>query len=287
MTDEGLYSQRQGLHSSAYDLPALRELVKLLIDDLRSKDYLYELQGHRCMISGGQSLAPKGGDVKALILREVNRSNVWPPKEHAATWSADAIFDLLEFLARHVSVPVKPGSGSHMVGFAPCAHYQQFEREPAVEYFVREANKILNRYDVGYRLTAEPRLQIEQLPPQGLGGLLDAKPPQSLSDTNRTKVTNAVRKFRSRLATPSDKTDAIRDLGDVLEFMRPEAKSLMSGDEGEVFNLLNNFGIRHHREGQKTDYNPIWHDAIFYHLLNLIHTLSKLIEGTTIPGTSA
>jgi hypothetical protein len=46
-----------------------------------------------------------------------------------------------------------------------------------------------------------------------------------------------------------------------------------------LFNIANNFGIRHHNEKQKTDYDEsIWLSWIFYYCLATIHAALRLIE---------
>jgi hypothetical protein len=78
----------------------------------------------------------------------------------------------------------------------------------------------------------------------------------------------------------ADRRDAIRDLADVLEFLRPQVKQVLtSKDERDLFNIANNFGIRHHNEKQKTEYNkPIWYSWMFYYYLATIHASLRLIE---------
>lgn len=50
-------------------------------------------------------------------------------------------------------------------------------------------------------------------------------------------------------------------------------------DERDLFNLANNFGIRHHKPGQKTDYDQaIWHSWMFHHYLATIHACVRVIE---------
>ena len=50
-------------------------------------------------------------------------------------------------------------------------------------------------------------------------------------------------------------------------------------DEGDLFNIVNNFGIRHHNDAQKTQYDkPIWYSWMFYYDLATIHAAVRLIE---------
>jgi len=267
------FSERQGLRTGTFDLTTFRKVFRSFVDELYSRQYLYEWLGHECV--DGEPLGRKGGDPSSFILKEVGRDDLWPPARFADTWSEDAIFDLFEFLAENVSAGDEASGRFH--NFSDCGwHYYKFTREPALEFFVPEANRILARYDRGYQL--DEQREVVALPPEGTQTLVSATLPKSVSAVNRSKVENAIRKFRSRGATASDRGDALRDLGDVLEGLKPEAKRLIRSDAADIFNFLNNFGVRHNNDRQKTDYDSIWQSAMFYHLLTVIHTLTRLIE---------
>lgn len=73
--------------------------------------------------------------------------------------------------------------------------------------------------------------------------------------------------------------DAVRNLGDVVEFLRPKIKKVLKDDESDLFNILNNFGIRHHNDQQRTGYEQsIFLSWLFYHYLAAIHAAVRLIE---------
>jgi len=79
------------------------------------------------------------------------------------------------------------------------------------------------------------------------GGTKAKVPAHDDEDLITPKIESAVRAFRARGASIDDKRHAVRDLADVLEAIRPEAKQAMqSKDEGALFDLANNFAIRHH-----------------------------------------
>jgi hypothetical protein len=69
----------------------------------------------------------------------------------------------------------------------------------------------------------------------------------------------------------------VRDLADVLEYLRPKVKALLtSADEKDIFNIANNFGIRHHNDQQKTGYEAsLWLSWMFYFYLSTIHVLLR------------
>lgn len=111
-----------------------------------------------------------------------------------------------------------------------------------------------------------------------MDGLIAGEVSAKFDATSRTRVLAAIEKYLSGKGTRSQRRDAVRDLGDVLEHYRDEAKALLGPDENDLFHILNNFDIRHHNETQKANYDPVWLAALFYHYLNMIHVLGSLME---------
>jgi hypothetical protein len=82
--------------------------------------------------------------------------------------------------------------------------------------------------------------------------LIAASPPDAAGETNVAKVNNAVRIFRRGLSSREDQKQAIRQLVDVLEFCGPQVKKeLLTEDERDLFNIANNYAIRHHRATER------------------------------------
>ncbi|HEY2673084.1 MAG TPA: hypothetical protein VGJ07_22340, partial [Rugosimonospora sp.] len=89
-----------------------------------------------------------------------------------------------------------------------------------------------------------------------------------------------IHKFRRRGATPTDRRDAVRDLADVLEHMRPQVKvHLLPKDEGALFEIANRFWIRHNKPDQLSDYDrELWWAWLFYVYLASIALVVRLEE---------
>lgn len=137
-------------------------------------------------------------------------------------------------------------------------------------------NSFLKFYGDGYELSASG--EIVRVPPDGLSTLIQAKPPSGASD--RAKVINAVRAFHLGKSNREQRKQAVRDLVDVLEYHRQAAKvHLTSQDEQDLFNVANNFALRHHRVGQKDDYDDEWLTWLFYMYLATVHLILGRVHG--------
>lgn len=70
------------------------------------------------------------------------------------------------------------------------------------------------------------------------------------------------------------------DVGVFSQTLRPQVKGVLTKkDEGALFIIANEFGIRHHNDRQKTDYDPAtWLSWMFYFYLASIHAWVRLID---------
>ena len=101
------------------------------------------------------------------------------------------------------------------------------------------------------------------------------------------RVNAAILKFRRYGSSLDDRRDAVRSLVDVLEYLRPRLqKVLIRKDDAALFQIANEFGIRHHNEKQKNDYDQaIWLNWMFYLYLATIHVVTRLVAKTQNPKT--
>lgn len=267
------FSEARGLRKG-YGLAELREMVRDLYKSLNEKGHLTQWLGYDCVDNGfvpGTAGSDPGGDV----LLDVGRVGLWPPDPAANAWSEDAIFDFLQFVGGKVSSPVPESGYYHQ--YNGCGwHDQDFTTEPARSSYIERVNKILSRYGDGWEM--KPNLEIVERAPAGMDNLLNVKLPKGADAEVRERVLVAVDKYRRRNSSVHDRRDAVRDLGDVLEPLREQAKKHLGGDEADLFNILNNFNIRHNNAKQKKGYDTIWLAGLFYHYLAMIHVLTHIID---------
>ena len=102
------------------------------------------------------------------------------------------------------------------------------------------------------------------------------------------RVRHGMALFRARGATEHDKHSGILVLAGILEERRQLLKDhLVKKDEGALFEIANNFAIRHRNENQRADYDPIFLDWIFWWYLATIELSDRLSTRSTPPADEA
>lgn len=270
------YSVRTGKHPTGgkFDLRMLCKMVAEVYSDFSNKGYFQEYFGIDCT---DDFIAGKAGeDVGTYVFRLLRKEQIWPIHKYSVDWSEEDAFDMIEFLYDHATKPV---SGTYH-NWNQCGyHYDMFESGDAGREELRLVlNSILADYKDGFQLLESG--EIVHMADTGMEPLLLASLPVADESNITKRVESAIRKFRNRGATIDDRRDAIRDLADVLEYLRPQLQQIMNRkDESDLFNIVNNFGIRHHNERQKTEYDkPVWFSWMFYYYLATIHAAVRLIE---------
>lgn len=175
----------------------------------------------------------------------------WP--DYAVT--EERVFDALEFLYDHVSRPGEWTSMTSETGFN-YQDYDSYDRGAGQADFREHANIFLADYQSGYELTKDGL--ILALGADGLEHILGAHIPSYDEANVDSKVRGAIIKWRNRALSMDEKRSAIRDLADVFEWLK-KARNLSAvlakKDESAIFELANNFAIRHHDPKQKSNYD--------------------------------
>lgn len=138
-------------------------------------------------------------------------------------------------------------------------------------------NPLLELYEDGYELSDNGEV-LEKVP-SGLEDLVDTVVTTDDPENIDNRIKSSILKFRRYGATLDDKKDAVRTLGDVLEFLRAQNVQLPNRDDDALFQIMNRFDIRHHRREQQGDYNKeIWYDWMFFTFLASTQVLLKLLD---------
>jgi hypothetical protein len=276
MSNRAYYSRRTGQNPEVIrlDLPRFKDLFLAVYQDFDDKGYFVAAFGQACQDEGWIQ-GHAGKDVERFMFQKTRKKNLWPISDNVGHYSEEDLFDVIEFLFDHVAEPQK--TSSHGYDNA-CTHYGEFDQTAGRSRFHENINPLLNDYATGFEMSPDGEILSRD---RGYETLLDAKMPRSTDSKNvAERVEEAVRKFRRHNASRTDKREAVRLLADVLEFQRPELKRILtSKDEADLFNIANNFGIRHHNSKQKTNYNQdVWLRWMFYFYLSTVHATERLLK---------
>lgn len=250
----------------------LGDVVALFVrvfDQLRIDGYFHEAFGFVCVDAG--QIDGKVRDVELEMLLSIRKNGLWPIHDEHRHYSEDDFFDIVEFLYQHVSKPI---DGTYHSWNECGMHWETFNKVQGQAEYLKKINAVLNHYAEPFELAASG--EVLHKPEIGFEQIFDADIPSK--DANVTsRLDAAVLRYRRHGSTLDDRRQAVRDLADVLEYLRPKVKSLLtSDDEKDLFNLANNFGIRHHNDHQKTAYDlSLWLSWMFYFYLSTIHVVLR------------
>ncbi len=267
------YSRR--IRPGSLALTDFRTLFFALYKELELKGYFQEAFGYYC-VDAGEVSGTVGERVDLYILRKLRKPLLLPHENTIGSYAEDDCFDMIEFLYDHVSLPIDGLYHS----YSDCGwHYDKFDQKKGQSEFRDSINEIIADLDPPQMLDTDG--QIKLLGTDGLRELHKAPLPAEADYTTiQAKVDRAVAKYRDRNSSVDDRREAVRELADVLEFLRPSVKThLLKADEQALFNIANNFGIRHHNQRQRREYSAVWLSWMFYMYLATVHLCVRLPRG--------
>lgn len=190
----------------------------------------------------------------------------------------DHVFDTLEFLYDHVS---KPGEWIQMTSDSGYnyADYDGYDDDMGKEEFQQKANSFLCDYRTGYELTKNGIVLAAGT--DGLQHIINAEIIPYDEANVDSRVRHAILKWRNRNLALSEKKEAIRELADVFEWLKKTKRLdriLDKKDDSAIFDIANNFAIRHHNPIQKTLYDKnVWYSWMFHFYLATYHATIRLL----------
>jgi hypothetical protein len=190
----------------------------------------------------------------------------------------DRVFDVTEFLYDNVSKPGEFTSFQSDNGHE-YQDYGSYDEAAGKEEFRGSANIILSEIGDGFELGKDGHIRANAT---GGGEHIIGAEIVPFDETNvDSKVRTAIEKWRKRHTTLEDKKEAIRLLADVFEWLKRTKQldnALVSRDESDIFNIANNFSIRHHGPAQKSNYDQsIWYNWMFHFYLATYHASVRLL----------
>lgn len=254
----------------------------ILFRRFSGKGYFQEAFGFTC-VDFGWSEGTLGRDIGDALLLALRKPNLWPINDRLSHYNEADLFDIIEFLFDHTSKPEQGWWHS----YNNCGlHPETFEQEPARTEYRIELNEFLSDYGEGYELSRDG--EVRYIGTKGLDTLFETTIPHLDSGNVEERVDAAIQKFRRRGTSLEDRHDAVRTLADVLEYLRPQVKLVITRqDEADLFQIANQFGIRHHDDKQKTEYDrSLWLSWMFHYYLATIHFCVRRIKQEHVPSPS-
>lgn len=256
--------------TTSISLPAVVARFTNLIIDLDKRGYFERSFQKDCVDD------PRSIDPSVVIEEEIGVPDLWPLSTDRLTADLDVFMDVIEVLGEFVAAP--QSRSAHPYG--GCGwHHRDFNIQMGRDVYFWMINRLLDRASIDLRLatSGEDRGRLVEAHGDARNDLVAATI-EGADEVTRSPIEHAVALFRRRGATVEDKRSACTTLAGVLEFRRSLLKEeLFRRDEGALFQIANEFDVRHRSESQKSEYDPIFLDWIFWWYLGTIELTDRII----------
>lgn len=265
-------SQRrtEGTAASAISMPATMARFASTIQDLDERGYFERSFKKDCVDD------PRTLDPSVVIEEEIGVPDLWPVSVDTLASDEDTFLDLIEVLGEYVAAP----SWRRPHRFGDCGwHHDDFHVRDGRELYYWTVNRLLSRTSTGLRLAdaGEDRGRLVEFHGEARNDLLTATVREADSE-DESPLEHAISLFRGRNASEEAKRSACTTLAGILESRRSLLKAqLLRKDEGAIFQLANEFDLRHRNERQKGDYDPAFLDWIFWWYIATIELINRIV----------
>lgn len=267
------YPQRHRLASERSRSDRLNQFARewvWLIERYLDNGYLDVIAPRDCIDAPDQE--PEADVFNRVFRERLGADGLWPLD---ASMNHDTLFGTVEVIHDIVARPRQRMYHS----YNGCGwHYSEFALEPARGLYRRDVNTLLDPLELGLELAGagEDAGRIVQTSDEARTDLVDraltAETPQ------RDEVQHAIALFRSRDASREDRRSATVALARVLEPRRPLIKArLVKRDEGALFQIANEFDLRHRDAKQYLDYGLEFQEWIFWWYLSTVQLTNDLL----------
>lgn len=260
--------------------PGLRDAFVSLLCELDKIGYLDRAAGPDCCDEPGDRIA----EGEAAIQQRTGKKAVWPSHSLGPAWwrglPDDDFFDLIEVFFDLVQRPRQ----SYWHSFCDEWDYGEHDQRAGQRVYLWRTNELLSRSTTNLRLSAEgeDRGLLVRVVPDDRAELPRRVAAAARDDQERARIQHSIASQRSRHTTRESRREAVRSLADVLENREREAKKkLASKDERTLFQIINQFDLRHMNQSQQADYGEEFLDYFFWTFLSTLDLLDRLAERKT------
>ncbi|WP_207213598.1 hypothetical protein [Rhodococcus sp. Q1] len=262
----------QTLSATALEMPTLvREFVSL-IGELDNAGYLENRFGKDCVDD------PRDDTIHTLIYRELGSEGIWPLDTDRLTDNIDLFYDIVELLHDQVARP----NTRFDHDYGECGwHHGKFDIRVGRIVYRWRVNKLFNNSALGLRLAenGDDVGRLVTVTDEARTALAQSVAARSEGEP-ADQVRHALALFRERGSDRHQKRSAVAALALVLEERRHGVltDALAKSDRGALFDLANNFHVRHQDAKQKRDYDDFYLDWIFWVYLSTIELTNQVLD---------
>ena len=285
------FSQRRSMAAAAtaVALPEVVRQVRRMLQGFLDQHYFASEIGYACVDGNGNFGKPPSEQLKDRVGKpqlwvdddaEWEAEHPWaiPPED----WSED---DLCDFIEVFHDLAARPTRGWHH-DFNDCGwHPSDFSRSAGQALYRYRTNELLDEMRFDYRLadSGEDTGRMVRAMPDGLDDVVtEVLHPDS---PHQDQVAHAVALFRKRDSTVEERRSAVVTLCGILEERRTLARqTIQKKDDAALFDIANNFHLRHQNAQQFKDYSPEYLEWIFCWYLSTVQLVNRLLSRATDAG---
>jgi hypothetical protein len=252
-----------------------------IIRDLESHGYFERAFPSGCEDDGDTDTSI---DPSFVLAERIGITDLWPLQASRERWDPatdrDLFYDLVEALHDLVARPRSRSYHSYWRHW----HYGEFSTPSGQTLYRWRVNRILAiaGMDVQLADSGEDVGRLVRVFDDGRDELVERfAGVESDQDARR----HAVALFRSRTSDREAKRSAVVALGRLLEERRALLKThLLRRDEAALFQIANEFDLRHNKADQRGDYDDAYLDWIFWWYLTTVELTDRLLAQQADPA---
>jgi hypothetical protein len=248
-----------------------------LVGELQRKGYLARVAPRPCT-RAVDTEPPPDYWLNQETWRRLGLQDVWPLRP--GDWAREAFLDLVELVHDLVARPGRRIVHNHRDDDGSwCGwHFDRYSVQTGQAVYRWQVDRLFAAYRTGLRFAedGDDRGRLIHVTGDDRDELVRRvlATPQAVDSE---AVGHAVTLFRGRAASREDKRSAVVALARILEDRRRLLQAeLLSNDEGALFQIANQFDIRHRRANQRPDYDEAYLDWIFWWYLATIELTDQL-----------